>query len=284
MNEQLLALADPSRWRMVELLAEEPRSVGVVAELCSLRQPQATKHLQTLERAGLAVSRRSGNRRIYTVEIDALRMLAGELGRLVEVATAHGENRERFDQYASAVESETRLADRDRWADGRAYAFRRVLAADRATTWRHLVDPALLARWWTTRDLRLRRIEFGTAPGDEIVQEYADAADSRDSGAAIGRAEGRIDEVVDEDRILFRLSPVLADGSVAFTAHYEWRLSDAADGTVLDVVLRISDSKVPAAEFVAGIRLGWDQSLDNLSALLAATTSTPNTETPRESS
>ena len=52
MDVLLTALADPARWRLVSLLAERPRSVGVLAQLAEARQPQTTKHLQTLERAG----------------------------------------------------------------------------------------------------------------------------------------------------------------------------------------------------------------------------------------
>ncbi|MDX3111088.1 ArsR/SmtB family transcription factor, partial [Nonomuraea angiospora] len=56
----LIALADPARWRLVTLLAERPRSVGVLAQLAEARQPQTTKHLQTLERAGVVTSQRTG--------------------------------------------------------------------------------------------------------------------------------------------------------------------------------------------------------------------------------
>ena len=63
MEELLGALADPARWRLVALLAERPRPVGVLAELAGARQPQTTKHLQTLERAGVVTSQRSGQRR-----------------------------------------------------------------------------------------------------------------------------------------------------------------------------------------------------------------------------
>lgn len=251
--------------------------------LCGLRQPQATKHLQTLERVGLAVSRRSGQRRIYALEIDAIRSLIGEFTQLADMAAAHHEDRELFDRYVVAVESETREADRDKWADGREYSFRRVLPADRATSWEHLTDAELLRRWWTTRDLRLDRMEFGTEPGHRVVQEYVDASDRRSTAAVIGRAEGRIGEVVDEESIAFHLSPLLPDGTVAFIAHYEWRLSDAPGGTAFDVTLRISASTAPAAEFIAGIRLGWNQSLDNLAALVSTTaTSAQSTDTTKE--
>ncbi|HET6940407.1 MAG TPA: helix-turn-helix domain-containing protein, partial [Nocardioides sp.] len=56
MESTLTALADPARWRLVTLLAERPRPVGVLAQLAGARQPQTTKHLQTLERAGIVAS------------------------------------------------------------------------------------------------------------------------------------------------------------------------------------------------------------------------------------
>ena len=90
MHEQLAALADAARWRIVELLAERPRSVGVVGELTGLRQPQASKHLQTLERAGLVVSRKSGQRRIYALQTEVLRAVVSELGRVTSLADANG--------------------------------------------------------------------------------------------------------------------------------------------------------------------------------------------------
>jgi DNA-binding MarR family transcriptional regulator len=42
---------------MVRLLAATPRPVGEIALALDLRQPQVTKHLQTLERVGERVSR-----------------------------------------------------------------------------------------------------------------------------------------------------------------------------------------------------------------------------------
>src|SRR3954454_1176966 len=90
MDATLAALADPARWRLVALLADRPRPVGVLAQLAGARQPQTTKHLQTLERAGVVVSQRSGQRRIYALRSEPLRELAAELGRLADTAQAGG--------------------------------------------------------------------------------------------------------------------------------------------------------------------------------------------------
>lgn len=272
MDNALAALADDSRRQIVELLAERPRSVGVVADLTGLRQPQATKHLQTLERAGLAISRRSGQRRIYALQTEALQAVIAELSRVAGLAEANSASREAFDQYAANVERETLAAGQDRWADDREYVFRRTLAASRRTVWRHLTSPELLPAWWAPADLRLARVEFGSRPGDHLVQEYADADDRAGADGAIGRAEGAVDAASPEERLAFHLSPVLPDGTTAFTAHYTYSLADAGEATDLEVRLRISDSTIPSAEFIAGIQLGWDQCLDKLATTVAADT------------
>src|SRR4051794_28680233 len=107
MNRTITALADPARWRLVTLLAERPRPVGVLAHLAGARQPQTTKHLQTLERAGVVTSQRSGQRRIYALRSAPLRELATELGRLADTADAGG--RETVDRYGRNLDAE-RLA------------------------------------------------------------------------------------------------------------------------------------------------------------------------------
>ena len=72
-----------ARWRIVELLAERPRSVGELAELTGLRQPQTTKHLQTLARAGLVTVFPLGQRRVYAIETAPLAALERRLRELV---------------------------------------------------------------------------------------------------------------------------------------------------------------------------------------------------------
>src|SRR3954462_8592407 len=96
MDATLAALADPARWRLVTLLAERPRPVGVLAQLAGARQPQTTKHLQSLERAGLVTSPRPGQRRIYALRPAPLRDLAAELLRLADATDGPRETHERY--------------------------------------------------------------------------------------------------------------------------------------------------------------------------------------------
>ena len=109
MEALLTALADPARWRLVGLLAERPRPVGVLAQLAGARQPQTTKHLQTLERAGVVSSQRAGQRRIYSLRSAPLRELAAALSGLADTADQLGGAQETFDRYALSVQTE-RLA------------------------------------------------------------------------------------------------------------------------------------------------------------------------------
>ena len=138
MDDTLTALADPARWRLVTLLADRPRPVGVLAQLAGARQPQTTKHLQTLERAGVVASQRSGQRRIYALRSEPLRELAAELGRLADTAGAGG--RETFDRYGRNLEAERLAAQQPGWADDRSFAFRRSLPPRREAFCRNLTN------------------------------------------------------------------------------------------------------------------------------------------------
>ena len=270
MDALLTALADPVRWRLVSLLAERPRSVGVLAQLAGARQPQTTKHLQTLERAGVVTSQRTGQRRVYALRPGPLRDLAAALSRLADTADQAGGLRETYDRYGAGLHAERLAAEEPGWADGRSFRFHRSLAGRPERVWRHLTETALLARWWTPDGLRVSELVFEARPGGRVVLEYRDAEDADGSDLVAGRAEGVVEDVRPGERLAYRSSPLLPDGGLAFTAHVDLRLRPTGDGTELDVHYRITDSTVDSADFIAGIEIGFGQSLDKLAATLAA--------------
>jgi DNA-binding transcriptional ArsR family regulator len=65
-------LAEASRRRILDLLVEEERPVGDLAEILSLSQPAVSKHLKVLREAGLVESRTDAQRRIYRVRPEPL--------------------------------------------------------------------------------------------------------------------------------------------------------------------------------------------------------------------
>lgn len=270
MDALLTALADPARWRLVSLLAERPRPVGVLAQLAGARQPQTTKHLQTLERAGVVTSQRTGQRRVYALQPAPLRELAAALSRLADTATQADGPRATYDRYGASLHAERAAAEEPGWADGRSFTFRRPLAGRPELVWRHLTEPSLLSRWWTPDDLRVSELVFEARPGGRIVQEYRDAEDTDASDLVAGRAEGTVEDVRPAERLTYRLSPVLPGGGLAFTAHVDLGLRPTGTGTDLDVHWRITGSTVDSADFIAGIEIGFGQSLDKLAANLAA--------------
>ncbi|GGL59341.1 metalloregulator ArsR/SmtB family transcription factor [Planomonospora parontospora] len=270
----LAALADPARWRLVNLLAERPRPVGVLAQLAQARQPQTTKHLQILERAGVVVSQRTGQRRIYALRPGALRELAAALARLADTAEQARGPHETYERYGLSLHAERLAAEAPGWADGRSFGFHRSLPGRPELVWRHLTETSLLARWWTPDDLRISELVFEARPGGRIVHEYRDAEDADGSDSVAGRAEGVVVDARPGERLAYRLSPLLPDGGLAFTAHVGIGLrptgTGTGTGTDLDVHWRIADSTVDSADFIAGIDIGFGQSLDKLAAALAA--------------
>jgi DNA-binding transcriptional ArsR family regulator len=61
----LKALAEPSRFQIIELLRNGPRPVGDLVNQLKLPQPQVSKHLRVLSDAGLVDVRVDAQRRIY---------------------------------------------------------------------------------------------------------------------------------------------------------------------------------------------------------------------------
>lgn len=70
------ALADDTRTRIVEILAEDERSVTELVELFTISQPAVSRHLRLLREAGVVTVRPDGKQRIYRLNPAAI----GEVG------------------------------------------------------------------------------------------------------------------------------------------------------------------------------------------------------------
>lgn len=69
------ALAEPTRWRVVELLRSGEKSVGELVDHLPVSQSAVSQHLKVLRAAGLVVDRAEGTRRLYRVDLGALSAL-----------------------------------------------------------------------------------------------------------------------------------------------------------------------------------------------------------------
>lgn len=261
MDEIASALGDTARWRIVELLAGRPRSVGELAELTGSRQPQTTKHLQTLARAGLVSVHPLGQRRVYALEAAPLVAFVGRLRELVVAIEAHEGDRDVVARYQAAIEAESALAGGDRWADGRSFALERVLAAPPADVWRHWVEEALLASWWAPPSMTVTECLLEPRAGGRVVLEFRDAEGRY-------RSEGQVHAAEEAEHLAFDLSVLDPAGAIAFTGHHDLTLAAAPEGTRLRLGLRITETTVGAVPAIAGIETGWGQVLDNLARTL----------------
>src|SRR5579884_2974416 len=64
----LEALADPTRRRIVELLAAGELEAGAIAERFDVSRPAVSRHLRVLREAGLVRSRPAAQRRLYSLD------------------------------------------------------------------------------------------------------------------------------------------------------------------------------------------------------------------------
>jgi DNA-binding transcriptional ArsR family regulator len=70
--QSLAAIADPTRRRIVELLASRDRTAGELVEAFDLSAPAISQHLNVLREAGLVTTRAEGQTRIQTLNPDGL--------------------------------------------------------------------------------------------------------------------------------------------------------------------------------------------------------------------
>ena len=96
--ESLQALGDPVRLGIVESLARQPASVGVLAEQFPISRPAVSRHLRVLKDAGLVDSIVDGTRRVYRVRPQGVAALREYMDQLWRDASA---------RYTLAVENLT---------------------------------------------------------------------------------------------------------------------------------------------------------------------------------
>jgi DNA-binding transcriptional ArsR family regulator len=70
--KSLLAIADPTRRRIVELLAERERTAGELVEEFDVSAPAISQHLNVLREAGLVITRAEGQSRIQSLNTAGL--------------------------------------------------------------------------------------------------------------------------------------------------------------------------------------------------------------------
>jgi DNA-binding transcriptional ArsR family regulator len=105
--ETFAALAEPNRFRIVELLRSGPRAVNDIGERLRLTQPQVSKHLRVLKESGLVDVEPRAQQRVYELRAQPLRQLHQWLERYRQLWDA------RFEDLDELIDELTRKEKRD---------------------------------------------------------------------------------------------------------------------------------------------------------------------------
>jgi DNA-binding transcriptional ArsR family regulator len=100
----LAALADPTRRRIVEILAEGQLRAGDIAKRFDISPPAVSQHLATLKRAHLVCARVEAQRRIYALDPAGFAELEHWLGAIKQFWSGRLDALER--ELRAAAESE----------------------------------------------------------------------------------------------------------------------------------------------------------------------------------
>ncbi len=256
----LTALAEPTRLRIVELLDVRPHAVGEIAAALDLRQPQVTKHLQTLQRTGLITVHPLGQRRICALERPRFAELRDWLADLARDAPS---SEAALDAYRRALDAESAAAAADpAWAVGRVLELERSVAATPQELWSFWTTSERMRTWWAPEHFTVAECEVDPRPGGAMTLVLQEGDGTRH------RASGHVVAAEAPHALDFEMAPLGPDGAPLFTVAYAVRLDPAADGTVLSLQARIDASTAAAAPALAGMRIGWEQSLDRLARAL----------------
>lgn len=81
-QKALSALADSTRRKVFERLANRPMAVGELASGLPVSRPAVSQHLKVLKEAGLVTDREEGTHRIYQIDPKGLSAIRTWLDRL----------------------------------------------------------------------------------------------------------------------------------------------------------------------------------------------------------
>ena len=257
-HRRFAALGEPNRARIVELLAVAPRTVGEIAQTLGLRQPQTTKHLQTLEAVGLVVVHRLGKRRVAALERSVVRELAGSLG-ILGVASPSDDV---LVQYERALRAEEQRNAQVGEPVLRTFRIERAVAALPGEVWRAVASADQARRWWSPQHFEVSSCVVEPVIGGrmEVTIREGDGAEYTSTGEVLDVSPGR--------SLAFTQAPLGADGTPMFAAVHTLKLGVDGSGTLISMMVEVMDGGIAPAEVLAGIPIGWEQCFSKLAAVV----------------
>jgi uncharacterized protein YndB with AHSA1/START domain len=139
----------------------------------------------------------------------------------------------------------------------------RLFDAPRALVFKAWTDPVHLARWWGPKDFTNPVCELDLHPGGKIHIVM------RAPHGAEYPMVGEFREVVAPERLVFTNAPVDAQGNRLMDGLTTVTFADERGKTKLTMHTRAVVLVPYAAQFLSGMDVGWNQSIDRLGELVA---------------
>jgi DNA-binding transcriptional ArsR family regulator len=92
-GEAFLALGDPNRRAIVELLGAGERSVQEIADALPISRPAVSRHLRLLKNAGLVTEQPRGTRRVYRLHDEGVTAVRAYLAQVWQDAASSRRHR-----------------------------------------------------------------------------------------------------------------------------------------------------------------------------------------------
>jgi uncharacterized protein YndB with AHSA1/START domain len=140
----------------------------------------------------------------------------------------------------------------------------RVFDAPRALVWKAWTDPVHLARWWGPRMFTNPVCEVDPRPGGAI-RIHMQGPDG-----SVYPMSGTFVEVVEPERLIYTAGALHDESGTPGLETHNTVTFDEHDGkTTLTQRIVVTRATAEAADALAGMEIGWSQSLDRLAELLA---------------
>jgi uncharacterized protein YndB with AHSA1/START domain len=151
---------------------------------------------------------------------------------------------------------------------GHELVFTRVFDAPRSLVFAAWTDPKHMAAWWGPKGFTNPVCEMDGRPGGAIRIVMRAPADVPAHARGDHPMTGTFHEIVAPERLVFTAAVDDADGNRLLEVLNTATFVEVGGRTTLTVHARIVKATAQAALMLAGMEMGWSQSLERLAALL----------------
>ena len=145
----------------------------------------------------------------------------------------------------------------------------RVFNAPREKVWKAWTDPVELAKWWGPNGVTNPVCEVDARVGGAMHIVMLAGAELGSLAGQRWPTKGVIRELVAPERLVFSNNAVAEDGTILLEGETTVLLEDIGDGkTKLTLKARAKGAAPQAPQMLAGMEMGWTQSIQKLDALV----------------